>query len=59
MFTAAGEGLTLRLRKMVFEAMLNQEMGWYDDPKNSTGALCTRISHDAGAVQGVSLSEAI
>ena len=55
MLSAAAEGLTLRLRKMVFESMLNQEMAWFDDPKNSTGALCTRISHDTGAVSGVSI----
>lgn len=29
-------------------------MGWYDDPKNSVGALCARLSGDAAAVQGVS-----
>ena len=29
-------------------------MGWFDDPSNSTGALCSRLSADAGALQGVS-----
>lgn len=37
---------------MTFGAMLHQEMGWYDDEQNSVGALCARLSSDAGAVQG-------
>ena len=53
MFTIAGEHLTLRMRKLTFEAMLKQEIGWFDLPQNSTGALCARISSDAAAIQGV------
>ena len=53
MFTIAGEHLTLRMRKMAFEAMLKQEMAWFDSPANSTGALCSRLSADASAIQGV------
>lgn len=34
----------------------NQEIGWYDDHKNSTGALTTRLSTDASQVQGVGTS---
>ena len=29
-------------------------MSWFDQPKNSTGKLTTRLSHDAAQVQGVS-----
>ena len=29
-------------------------MRWFDQPKNSTGKLTTRLSHDAAQVQGVS-----
>ena len=32
--------------------MLRQEMGWFDDKFNSTGALTTRLSSDAAQVQG-------
>ena len=56
MFTVAGEHLTLRMRKLAFAAMLRQEMGWFDEPNNNTGALCARLSADAAAIQGVSLS---
>lgn len=54
MFGIAGERLTMRLRIEMFRAMLAQEMGWYDKPKNGVGALCARLSGDAAHVQGVS-----
>lgn len=52
MFGLAGVRMTTRIRRMTFAAMLKQEMGWYDDEQNSVGALCARLSSDAGAVQG-------
>ncbi|XP_076620069.1 multi drug resistance 49 isoform X1 [Colletes latitarsis] len=52
MFGLAGVRMTTRLRSMTFSAMLRQEMGWYDEDTNSVGALCARLSSDAGAVQG-------
>ncbi|CAG2168716.1 unnamed protein product [Oppiella nova] len=52
LFGVCGERLTMRLRRMVFTAMLQQEVGWYDEQENSTGALCSRLSADASAVQG-------
>ncbi|XP_044151513.1 ATP-dependent translocase ABCB1 [Bufo gargarizans] len=51
-FGKAGEILTTRLRLMTFKSMLRQEIGWYDDKKNSTGALTTRLATDASQVQG-------
>jgi len=53
-FTVSGEYLTSRLRSRSFKAMLRQEIGWFDDERNSTGALTTRLANDAGQVQGVS-----
>lgn len=35
--------------------LLPQDLGWYDNPKNSVGALTTRLATDAAQVQGVSL----
>ncbi|KAL2727033.1 multidrug resistance protein 49 isoform X1 [Vespula squamosa] len=52
MFGLSGVRMTTRIRKMTFGAMLKQEMGWYDEEQNSVGALCARLSSDAGAVQG-------
>ena len=55
-FTISGERLTLRLRSETFHAILKQEIGWFDDQRNSTGALVTRLSNDAAQVEGVSPS---
>jgi ATP-binding cassette subfamily B (MDR/TAP) protein 1 len=52
MFGLSGENLTKRLRRDAFQAMLKQEIGWFDQPGNSTGSLCARLSGDAGKVQG-------
>ncbi|XP_047550295.1 phosphatidylcholine translocator ABCB4 isoform X2 [Lutra lutra] len=51
-FGKAGEILTSRLRSLAFRAMLRQDMSWFDDHKNSTGALSTRLATDASQVQG-------
>uniref|UniRef100_F6WK97 ATP-binding cassette subfamily B member 1 n=1 Tax=Xenopus tropicalis TaxID=8364 RepID=F6WK97_XENTR len=51
-FGKAGEILTKRLRLWSFKSMLRQEIGWFDDTKNSTGALTTRLATDASQVQG-------
>ncbi|KAI4891347.1 hypothetical protein NFI96_015728 [Prochilodus magdalenae] len=51
-FGKAGEILTMRLRYRAFRAMMRQDLGWYDDPKNSVGALTTRLAADTAQVQG-------
>ncbi|XP_020499830.2 bile salt export pump isoform X2 [Labrus bergylta] len=56
-FAKSGELLTRRLRKVGFQAMLKQEVGWFDDPRNSPGALTTRLATDASMVQGATGSQ--
>nr|XP_034375051.1 ATP-dependent translocase ABCB1 isoform X4 [Arvicanthis niloticus] len=51
-FGKAGEILTKRLRYMVFKSMLRQDISWFDDHKNSTGSLTTRLANDASHVKG-------
>ncbi|XP_029306488.1 bile salt export pump [Cottoperca gobio] len=51
-FSKSGELLTRRLRRLGFHAMLGQEVGWFDDHRNSPGALTTRLATDASQVQG-------
>ncbi|KAK0147853.1 Multidrug resistance protein 1 [Merluccius polli] len=51
-FGKAGEILTMKLRLKAFTAMMRQDLGWYDDPKNSVGSLTTRLATDAAQVQG-------
>ena len=53
MFAKSGEILTRRVRKMGFECMLRQEIGWFDDHKNNPGALSARLATDAAYVKGV------
>lgn len=38
---------------IIFDSL--QDLGWFDDSKNSVGALTTRLATDAAQVQGVSL----
>ncbi|NXJ61426.1 MDR1 protein, partial [Rostratula benghalensis] len=52
MFGKSGEMLTLRLRSLSFRALLQQEVGWYDDQKNAVGVLLTRLATDASQVKG-------
>jgi len=54
LFSLAGVRLTARMRVAAFSAMLRQEVGWFDDERNSVGTLCARLSGDAASVQGVS-----
>uniref|UniRef100_A0A8C4ZIA8 ATP-binding cassette, sub-family B (MDR/TAP), member 11a n=1 Tax=Gadus morhua TaxID=8049 RepID=A0A8C4ZIA8_GADMO len=56
-FAKSGELLTRRLRRAGFQAMLRQEVGWFDDPGNSPGALTTRLATDASMVQGATGSQ--
>ncbi|NXS57451.1 MDR1 protein, partial [Brachypteracias leptosomus] len=52
MFGKSGEMLTMRLRSLSFRALLQQEVGWYDDQKNAVGVLLTRLATDASQVKG-------
>ncbi|CAF3215258.1 unnamed protein product [Rotaria sp. Silwood2] len=51
-FAYSGETLTRRIRAKIFRTILRQEIAFFDDPNNSTGALCTRLANEASAVQG-------
>uniref|UniRef100_A0A673AQ81 ATP-binding cassette, sub-family B (MDR/TAP), member 4 n=1 Tax=Sphaeramia orbicularis TaxID=375764 RepID=A0A673AQ81_9TELE len=51
-FGKSGEILTLKLRLKAFTAIMRQDLGWFDDKKNSVGALTTRLATDAAQVQG-------
>ncbi|XP_019945327.2 bile salt export pump [Paralichthys olivaceus] len=56
-FAKSGELLTRRLRKVSFQTMLRQEIGWFDDPRNGPGTLTTRLATDASMVQGATGSQ--
>lgn len=48
----AGENLTLRLRHLAFKAMLYQDIAWFDEKENNTGALTTTLATDIAQIQG-------
>ncbi|XP_037940049.1 multidrug resistance protein homolog 65-like, partial [Teleopsis dalmanni] len=52
LFNYAGVWLTTRIRSMSFKSIMIQEIGWFDEEKNSVGALSARLSGDAAGVQG-------
>uniref|UniRef100_A0A8C1W013 ATP-binding cassette sub-family B member 5 n=1 Tax=Cyprinus carpio TaxID=7962 RepID=A0A8C1W013_CYPCA len=54
MFGKSGELLTMRLRRQAFNAMMRQEIAWFDDNNNAVGVLTTKLATDASLVKGVS-----
>ena len=51
-FGLVGSNLATRVRTMFFQAVLKQEIGWFDLDSNTSGALTSRLSSDAPAVRG-------
>jgi ABC-type multidrug transport system fused ATPase/permease subunit len=52
-FGIAGERLTRRIRETSFQAMLRQEIAWYDDERHGTGALTSMLSEQADRIQAL------
>uniref|UniRef100_A0A672LW30 ATP-binding cassette sub-family B member 5 n=1 Tax=Sinocyclocheilus grahami TaxID=75366 RepID=A0A672LW30_SINGR len=52
MFGKSGELLTMRLRCQAFNAMIRQEIAWFDDNNNAVGVLTTKLATDASLVKG-------
>ncbi|KAI3954965.1 hypothetical protein MKW98_004968 [Papaver atlanticum] len=53
MFVALGGKLVQRVRSMCFGKVVHQEMSWFDDHANSSGAIETWLSTDALRVQNL------
>lgn len=49
--TYVGERLTRRLRSEAYDALIRQDVGYFDMPENSTGRLISRLSGDAAMVK--------
>lgn len=47
-----GQKLGRRVRVLMFKALLRQEVGWYDEERNNSGVLTSKLSTDALAVKG-------
>ncbi|KAJ6298505.1 hypothetical protein OIU76_019624 [Salix suchowensis] len=51
LFGIAGGKLIERIRSKTFEKVVHQEISWFDDPTNSSGAIGARLSTDASTVR--------
>nr|CDS29073.1 multidrug resistance protein 1 [Hymenolepis microstoma] len=49
----AGAQLTKRTRSLLFQAMVNQEIGWFDRVENSPGILTARLATEVSALETV------
>ncbi|KAK4746907.1 hypothetical protein SAY87_025944 [Trapa incisa] len=50
-FGIMGEKMTERVRRMMFSAMLRNEVGWFDDEENCADTLSMRLANDATFVR--------
>ncbi|THF97661.1 hypothetical protein TEA_029430 [Camellia sinensis var. sinensis] len=50
-FGIMGEKMTERVRRMMFSAMLRNEVGWFDEEDNSADNLSMRLANDATFVR--------
>ncbi|KAK8954703.1 ABC transporter B family member 11 [Platanthera zijinensis] len=52
-FGVAGGRLVERIRSLLFQRTVHQEISWFDDPENSSGAIGTRLSRDASLLRNL------
>ncbi|XVF72837.1 hypothetical protein PTKIN_Ptkin12aG0152700 [Pterospermum kingtungense] len=52
-FSVAGCKLIQRVRSMCFEKVVHMEVGWFDEPENSSGAIGARLSADAATIRAL------
>ncbi|KAM1012157.1 hypothetical protein ACFX13_048214 [Malus domestica] len=52
-FSVAGSKLIERIRLMCFERVVHMEVGWFDEPENSSGSVGARLSADAAIVRAL------
>ncbi|GMI66695.1 P-GLYCOPROTEIN 4, MULTIDRUG RESISTANCE 4, ARABIDOPSIS P-GLYCOPROTEIN 4, ATP-binding cassette B4 [Hibiscus trionum] len=52
-FSVAGCKLIQRIRSTCFEKVVRMEVGWFDEPDNSSGSIGARLSADAASIRGL------
>ncbi|XP_030947827.1 ABC transporter B family member 4-like isoform X10 [Quercus lobata] len=52
-FALAGSKLIERIRSMCFEKVVHMEVGWFDEPENSSGIIGAKLSSDAAKVRAL------
>ncbi|KAH7278843.1 hypothetical protein KP509_38G058800 [Ceratopteris richardii] len=50
-FGIMGENVTFRVRHLMFSAILRYEVGWFEDEKNSSSLIASRLASDAMMVK--------
>ncbi|XP_020585098.1 ABC transporter B family member 4-like isoform X2 [Phalaenopsis equestris] len=53
LFGVAGGKLIERIRSLSFEKVVHQEISWFDEPANASGAIGARLSSDASSVKSL------
>ncbi|KAK4741817.1 hypothetical protein SAY87_025405 [Trapa incisa] len=53
LFAVAGCKLIKRVRSICFEKVLHMEVGWFDEPQHSSGAIGARLSTDAASMRAL------
>ncbi|CAL1380379.1 unnamed protein product [Linum trigynum] len=53
LFSIAGSKLIQRIRSTCFEKVVRNEIGWFDEPEHSSGAIGARLSADAAIVRSL------
>ncbi|GAB4832233.1 hypothetical protein Ancab_006247 [Ancistrocladus abbreviatus] len=52
-FAYVGEHLTKRVREKMLAKILSFEVGWFDQERNSTGVVCSKLVKDANMVKSL------
>jgi ATP-binding cassette subfamily B (MDR/TAP) protein 1 len=52
-FSRAGVALNTKLRTKAFDSVLRHDIEWFDEEKNSTGAVTANLAEDPQKVQGL------
>jgi ATP-binding cassette subfamily B (MDR/TAP) protein 1 len=53
-FGVIGENVTLKIRQQLYSAILQKNIGWFDDKENAPGVLSATMASDAQTINGVS-----
>ncbi|KAK3432843.1 hypothetical protein EUGRSUZ_D00348, partial [Eucalyptus grandis] len=53
LFGIAGGKLIKRIRYMTFQKVVHQQISWFDNPANSSGAVGARLSTDASTMRSI------
>ncbi|KAL9256975.1 ABC transporter B family member 11-like protein [Drosera capensis] len=52
-FAVAGGKLIQRVRTVCFQKVVHMEVGWFDEPEHSSGAIGARLSADAASIRAL------